>query len=70
MDYEDMGWLRRLFHKHYWAVGEVLTCEECGYQPACPYHGKKLYMHGWDNDIDCRECQRLAQKNHNDGHTN
>lgn len=61
MRYEDMGWFRKLIHTHYWALpkgDEYLHCEECGYEPECPEHGKMLYMHGWDNLIDCYGCMK------------
>lgn len=64
MKYEGMGAIRKFFHTHYWALpngDEPLHCEECGFQPSCQYHGKKLYMHGWDNLIDCYECQKQSR---------
>lgn len=65
MTYENMSWIRKLFHEHTWALpfnDEYLHCEECGYEPRCNKHGKTLYMHGWDNNIDCLECQMEYMK--------
>jgi hypothetical protein len=59
MKYKDMSWIGKLFHSHVWTLpGRKLECEECGFVPTCKEHGETLYIHGWDEKIDCTECKK------------
>ena len=54
-----MNFFQKLFHTHVYDIhARKVVCDhpDCEFEPSCPKHGKTLYIHGYESEMDCLEC--------------